>query len=185
MKYHPWELCHFSFCERNTPASFRPEFWFCFGKARMPLSGRRWSYEIAPSGAFSCAYHYLWYSYMLISQWKLTVDTSWLCQAHLQLSYQRSPTWTNIYQVISETSRSWFTWKKVFCVICGVWSFIFVFQTQEKSLYETVADDPESWQWWRADFQSGSRVLKKGVLNIFWFISMAYNVISCLNGKCH
>ena len=49
-----------------------------------------------------------------------------------------------IYQVISETSRSWFTWIKVFCVICGVWSFIFVFQTQEKSLCETVAYVPES-----------------------------------------
>ena len=30
-------------------------------------------------------------------------------------------------------------------------------------LYETVADVPESWVWWRADFQSSSRVLK-GVL---------------------
>ena len=33
--------------------------------------------------------------------------------------------------------------------------------------------------WLRADFQSGSRVLKKGVLNLFLSISMAYNVISC------
>ena len=38
MKYHPSELCHFSFSERNTPASFRPEFWFYFRKARMPQS---------------------------------------------------------------------------------------------------------------------------------------------------
>ena len=28
-------------------------------------------------------------------------------------------------------------------------------------IYETVADVPKSWVWWRADFQSGSRVLKK------------------------
>ena len=27
--------------------------------------------------------------------------------------------------------------------------------------YETVADAPKSWVWWRADFQSGSKVLKK------------------------
>ena len=27
--------------------------------------------------------------------------------------------------------------------------------------YETVADAPESLVWWRADFQTGSRVLKK------------------------
>ena len=31
-------------------------------------------------------------------------------------------------------------------------------------VYETVADVPESWVRWRADFQSGSRVLKK----VFW-----------------
>ena len=35
------------------------------------------------------------------------------------------------------------------------------------------------WVWWRADFQSGSGVLKKGILNLFLSISMAYNVISC------
>ena len=27
--------------------------------------------------------------------------------------------------------------------------------------YETVADVPESWVWWRANFQSGSRMLNK------------------------
>ena len=27
--------------------------------------------------------------------------------------------------------------------------------------YESVADVSESWVWWRADFQSGSRVLKR------------------------
>ena len=44
--------------------------------------------------------------------------------------------------------------------------------------YETVADVPESWVWWRADFQSGSRVLKRRS-DPFLSISMAYNVISC------
>ena len=33
--------------------------------------------------------------------------------------------------------------------------------------YETVADVPESWVWWRVNFQSGSRVLKK----VFWTFS--------------
>ena len=46
-------------------------------------------------------------------------------------------------------------------------------------IYESFSDVPESWVWLRADFQSGSRVLKKGVLNLFLSISMAYNVISC------
>ena len=41
--------------------------------------------------------------------------------------------------------------------------------------YETVADVPENSVWSRADFQSGSKVLK-GVLN--HSLSMAYNVIS-------
>ena len=48
--------------------------------------------------------------------------------------------------------------------------------------YDSVADVQESWVWLRADFQSGSRVLKK----VFWTfsylyidISIAYNVISC------
>ena len=45
--------------------------------------------------------------------------------------------------------------------------------------YESFSDVGESQVWWRADFQSGSRVLKKGVLNLFLSISMAYNVISC------
>ena len=38
------------------------------------------------------------------------------------------------------------------------------------STYETVADVPESWVWWWADFQSGSRVLKK----VFWTFSYLY-----------
>ena len=49
-----------------------------------------------------------------------------------------------------------------------------------KFIYESFSDVGESWIWWRADFQNGSRVLKK----VFWTfsflsISMAYNVISC------
>ena len=47
-----------------------------------------------------------------------------------------------------------------------------------KDEYESIATVGESRVWWRADFQSGSRVLK-GVLNLFLSISMAYNVISC------
>ena len=43
--------------------------------------------------------------------------------------------------------------------------------------YETFADVPESLVWWRANLQSGYRVLKKVIL--FLSISMAYNVISC------
>ena len=48
---------------------------------------------------------------------------------------------------------------------------------QWQSIYDSVADFPESWVWVRADFQSGSSVLKK----VFWAlsISMAYNLISC------
>ena len=48
-----------------------------------------------------------------------------------------------------------------------------------KIRYETVADVPEIWVWRRADFQSGSKVLKKGVLNFVLSIYMAYNVILC------
>ena len=29
------------------------------------------------------------------------------------------------------------------------------------ALYDSFSDVPESWVWWRADFQSGSRVLKR------------------------
>ena len=42
--------------------------------------------------------------------------------------------------------------------------------------YESFSDVGESQVWWRAGFQSG---VKKGVLNLFLSISMAYNVISC------
>ena len=38
------------------------------------------------------------------------------------------------------------------------------------ALYETVTDVPESWVWWRADFQSDSRVLKK----VLWTFSYLY-----------
>ena len=60
----------------------------------------------------------------------------------------------------------------------------FSFSEGEKDIsnfktYETIADVPEIRVWWRADFQSGSRVLKKGVLKLFLSISIAYNVISC------
>ena len=37
---------------------------------------------------------------------------------------------------------------------------------------ETVADVPESWAWWRVDFQSGYRVLKK----VFWTLSYLQGV---------
>ena len=47
------------------------------------------------------------------------------------------------------------------------------------NMYESLSDVGEIQVWWRADFQSGSRVLKKGVLNLFLSISMAYNVILC------
>ena len=36
--------------------------------------------------------------------------------------------------------------------------------------YESLSDVGESWVWWRADFQSGSRVLKK----LFWTFSYLY-----------
>ena len=38
------------------------------------------------------------------------------------------------------------------------------------ALYEADADFPESGVWWRADFQSGFRVLKK----VFWTLSYLY-----------
>ena len=37
-------------------------------------------------------------------------------------------------------------------------------------IYETVADVPETWVWWRADFQSASRVFKE----VFWTFSYLY-----------
>ena len=55
-------------------------------------------------------------------------------------------------------------------------------QTQLKSqeklsgAYESIATVGEIRVWWRADFQSGPRVLKKGVLNLFLSISLAHNV---------
>ena len=45
-------------------------------------------------------------------------------------------------------------------------------------VHETAADVPESWVWWRANFQIGLIALKEA----FWtfsYISMTYNVISC------
>ena len=46
-------------------------------------------------------------------------------------------------------------------------------------VYGKASDVVESWVQWRSDFQSGSRVLKQGKMNLFLSISMAYNVISC------
>ena len=37
-------------------------------------------------------------------------------------------------------------------------------------VYDSVADVPKSWVWWRAYFQSGSRVFK----NMFWTFSYLY-----------
>ena len=39
-----------------------------------------------------------------------------------------------------------------------------------RKLYESFSDVGESWVWWRADFQSGSRVLKK----VLWTFSYLY-----------
>ena len=49
----------------------------------------------------------------------------------------------------------------------------------DASTYESIATVGESRVWWRPDFQSGSRVLKKCVLNLFLSTSMANYVISC------
>ena len=45
--------------------------------------------------------------------------------------------------------------------------------------YDAVSDVVESGVHWRSDFQIGSRVLKI-VRNLFLCISMAYNMISCI-----
>ena len=47
-------------------------------------------------------------------------------------------------------------------------------------MYDAVSDVVESGGHWRSDFQIGSRVLKI-VINLFLCISMAYNVISCID----
>ena len=47
------------------------------------------------------------------------------------------------------------------------------------STYNTVSDVVESGGHWRSNFQIGSRVLKIA-RNLFLCISMAYNVISCI-----
>ena len=46
-------------------------------------------------------------------------------------------------------------------------------------IYDSIAGVGETGVWLRADFQSGSRVLKKGFLNLFLSIPEPYNVISC------
>ena len=48
-----------------------------------------------------------------------------------------------------------------------------------QNVQDRVATAAETWVQWRPDFQSGSRVLKKDVLDLFLSISMAYNVIVC------
>ena len=45
--------------------------------------------------------------------------------------------------------------------------------------HDVVSDVVESGVQWRPNFQIGSRVLKK-IRNLFICISMAYNVISCI-----
>ena len=47
------------------------------------------------------------------------------------------------------------------------------------AVYDAVSDVVESGGQWRSDFQIGFRVLKI-VINLFLCISMAYNVISCI-----
>ena len=47
------------------------------------------------------------------------------------------------------------------------------------STYDAVSDVVESGGHWRSNFQIGSRVLKI-VIKLFLCISMAYNVISCI-----
>ena len=43
------------------------------------------------------------------------------------------------------------------------------------SAYDSFSDVPESWVWWRADFQCGSRMLKK----VFWTFSYLYLWLQC------
>ena len=49
-------------------------------------------------------------------------------------------------------------------------------QSSIQSQYDKVADVPESWVWWRAVFQNGSRVLKK----VFWTFSYLYLYLNLL-----
>ena len=143
MKYHPSELCHFSFSEKILQPLLGQSFDSASGKRVCRLAG-----EDDPMKS-------LLQELFLVPTIIFDIHTCSFPNESLQLTQadevKRIFEWLirgvklgRIYQVISETSRSWFTWKKVFCVICGVWSFIFVFQTQEKSPYETVADVPES-----------------------------------------
>ena len=46
----------------------------------------------------------------------------------------------------------------------------FLLNLYQDSINETVADVPESWVWWRADFQSVSGMLQK----MFWTFSYLY-----------
>ena len=50
-----------------------------------------------------------------------------------------------------------------------IWFRLF-YNEGKKYVYYSVADVPESWVWLRADFECGSRVLKK----VFWTFSYLY-----------
>ena len=60
--------------------------------------------------------------------------------------------------------------QKLFFCIFSISMKSFLASKVQTLIYETVADGPESWVWWRADFQSGSEVLKK----VFWTFSYLY-----------
>ena len=49
-------------------------------------------------------------------------------------------------------------------------AIIVLFPQYKKYWYESFSDVGESWVWWRADFQSGSRAPKK----VFWTFSYLY-----------
>ena len=59
---------------------------------------------------------------------------------------------------------------KTYSLSCCLLNWKMIISRNWKLKYETVADVPESWVWLRADFQSGSRVLKK----VFWTFSYLY-----------
>ena len=82
-------------------------------------------------------------------------------------------------QLQQDDLLAYFVFKQFFCPRCIDQTFGvdccfdcgFIFSI----CYESIATVGEIRVYWRADFQS----VKKGVLNLFLSISMAYNVISC------
>ena len=56
----------------------------------------------------------------------------------------------------------------------------FVIDIRQVHIYDAVSDVVESGVHWRSDFQIGSRVLKICFKPIFLCISMACNMISCI-----